>query len=346
MPLPRVSPAHQLGPVRRVVKGTLAGKMLAAAARFRRKPGRVAAALRAERADPAPPTPTPAAGGRRRFTIVYVLPAGPGSWPALRDTVESILHYDGEDAKVVVADDDSVDCRAAVVRAAFPEVDVVRTRWPTGGPPRQSPFQAQVYAELMRRYDFDVLCKIDTDALMTGAGLGARAAAEFAARPGVGALGSLGVRADGVPADYTYDDWVLAHSRRWSRAVARLQDAARANGYEGPCVHGGVYLISRAALDVAAARGLLRASPPWWTSIGEDLWFSLVVAAAGFRLASWGAPGEPLVSASHHLPLHKEDVLREGKLAVHSVRRGKDGEDEATLRRFFREARAGAAAAT
>lgn len=337
MALPRVSPAHQLGPARRVVKGTLAGKMLAAAARARRKPGRVAAALRAERADPAPPKPAGAAG--RRFTIVYVLPAGPGSWPALRDTVESILHYEGEDAKVVVADDDSVDCRSAVVRATFPAADVVRARWPTGGPPRQSPFQARVYAQLMRRYDFDVLCKIDTDALVTGPSLGARAAAEFAARPGVGALGSLGVRADGVPEDYSYDAWVLAHSRRWSRSVAKLEDAALANGYEGPRVHGGVYVLSRAALDAAAARGLLRASPPWWTSIGEDLWFSLVVAAAGFGLASWGAPGEPLVSASHHLPLHKDDVLREGKLAVHSVRRGEDGEDEAQLRRFFREAR-------
>jgi hypothetical protein len=311
--------------------------MLAGIVRARRSPARAYAAWRAERSDRA--RPHAAVGARRAYTIVYVLPAGPGSWPELRDTIESIYHHDGEDAKVVVADDDSVDSREAVVRSAFPAADVIRVRWPTGGPPRLSNFERRVYAEVLRRYDFDVLCKIDTDALVTGSGLGARAAAEFASRPGVGALGSVGVRADGVPEDYTYDAWLLAHSRRWSRRIARLEDGARANGFTGPRVHGGVYLLSRPALDAAAALGLLRARSPWWSLVPEDLWFSLVVAAAGFSLASWAAPGEPLVSASHHLPLPKEQVLREGKLAIHSVRRGEDGEDEAELRRFFREAR-------
>lgn len=335
MPLPRVSSVHELSSTERVLKATLAGKAAIAALRLRNTPVRALRARRAERRDGFPAS----GGGPRRFTAVYVIPAGPRDWQPLQDTVESIVHYEGGQAKVVVADDNSVACRAAIVRERFPDVDVIRGRWPSGGPPRQAPFQARIFEAVRRRYDFDVLIKMDTDAIVTGPGLGARAAEEFARHSELGALGSLGVRGDGVLEDYSYDAWTLAHSRRWSRTVRRLLARARGNGYDGPRPHGGVYILSRAALDVASADGLLALDPPLWSLIPEDLWFSLVVAAAGFRLASFGAPGEPLVSASHYLPLPKEEVLSSGKLAVHSVRRGSAGESEEELRRFFRAAR-------
>ena len=324
-----------MGRTKRLVKGTLAGKLAIAALRLRRTPAQALRARRAERRDGVPPQPR----DRQHYTALYVIPAGPRDWQPLIDTLESIRHYEGEQAKVVVADDNSVGCRAAVVRPRFPEVDVIRGRWPSGGPPRQSPFEACVFEAVRRRYDFDVLVKIDTDALVTGPGLGARAAETFEARPEVGALGGIGVRGDGVPEDYSYDAWVLAHSRRWSRSVRRLEARARANGYEGPRLHGGVYVLSRAALDAASAEGLLALDPPVWSLVPEDLWFSLVVVAAGFRLASFGGPGEPLLSASHLLPLPKEDVVSSGKLAIHSVRRGEKGESEQELRSYFRARR-------
>jgi len=63
------------------------------------------------------------------------------------------------------------------------------------------------------------------------------------------------------------------------------------------------------------------------------------VHACGFCLGSFGAPGEPIASASKFLPLGKEEVARLGKLGIHSTRRGVGGEEERELRAYFRARR-------
>jgi hypothetical protein len=336
----QIAPVHGQTPLKRVVKGTLAGQMALALYRQRHAPRRLARARLAASREGRPV----AAGSPARVACraVVLIPAGPGAWPALRDTIESVLAFEGPDAKVVVLDDVTADCRAAVVRARFPAVDVIRSRWPAGGPTRLYPMLARGIRVALGRYDFEVLLKLDTDALVTGPGLTESARETFARHPRVGALGTCGVRADGVAEDYSYDAWMLAHASRWSRRVRRLAAQARNGGYRGAKVHGGVYLVSRPALDAALARGLLQWRPPWWAMLGEDTCMSLVVCAAGFELGSFGAPGEPTVSGNTCLPIDKEAVVRESKRAVHSVRRGRRGESEDELRAFFRALREGA----
>jgi hypothetical protein len=328
----------------RLRKGTLPGNVLAALYRTRRTPARALAAERAARRDRSLALPPP--DRRRDYRAVYLIPAGPGDWEPLVDTIESVLHHEGEDAKVVVVDDASTDCREARVRRAFPQVDVLRRRWPSGGPPRDYPGVAEGAELALRRYDFEVLLKLDTDALVTGPSPGATAAGLFAERPEVGMIGTYLLRADGLPENYDWDCWALRQTLRWSGATRRLVSRARAGGYDGAKVRGGVYAVSRAALDAAERSGDLRWRPPWWTQLCEDFWLSLIVLANGFRLASAGGPGEQFVVASNFVPLDKERVLEEGKLAIHSVRRGLQGEDERELRSFFRAAREAAPQAT
>src|SRR5918992_371563 len=155
-----------------------------------------------------------------------------------------------------------------------------------------------------------------------------------------GMAGTYRLRGDGLPEDYGFDAFVLRQTRRWSPTARRLLRRSEAGGYDGAKVHGGVYYVSRAALEAVAWDGWLRWRTPWWTQLSEDFWLSVMVHASGYRLGSLGGPGEPLLVASKHLPLPKEQVLAEGKLAVHSVRRGSDGESEDELRAFFRQARA------
>ncbi len=68
---------------------------------------------------------------------------------------------------------------------------------------------------------------------------------------------------------------------------------------------------------------------------------STVVYAAGFTLGSWGAlgpsgpPYEPIASFQNALPLPLGDIVKERRLAVHSVRRGFHGEPEVVVRAFF-----------
>ena len=318
----KVSAVHGASRAKLAIKGTLAGKVAAALWRLRR----------VRRTAPAAGS---APASRGRFRIVYVVLCGPGELEPLSDLIESIRTWEGDAAKVLVVEDATPDVRWPDVRARFPDVDVIRARRPTGGPPRLSPPIARAYATALERFEFDVLCKLDTDALVTGSGLGDRAAERFAADPRLGMLGTLDMRADGVPEDYTYDAWVLAHERRWSRTVRDRLERTRAGTYDGRKVHGGVYVLSRRALEAMD----LDADPPWWSQIGEDLWFSLAVCAAGFELGSWGAPGEPTASASKWLPVPLAEIGPRGLLAVHSVRRGADGESEAQVRAALRAQR-------
>jgi hypothetical protein len=331
-----VSDVHGLSPVAALAKGTLVGRMALTARRCRRAP---VVALRAHRADRADRLTLPPRDGRRSYRALYLVPVGPGEWPALRDTIESILHYEGADAKVVVADDGSVDSRAGVVRASFPQVDVVRSPWPTSGAFRIYPMLARVVQTCLRRYDFDVLGKLDTDALMTGSGLGAYAASRFRENPTLGMIGTYRLRGDGVPEDYTFDQWLLSRQLPRSRALTELVEAARRHGYIGEKCNGGPYFLSRKALEAAERQGLLQRRLPWWLVLGEDIRFTLVTMAAGFQVGSIGGPGEPTITGLNLLPMAKEAVQPERKLAVHSTRRGLHGESEEELRAWFRAIR-------
>ena len=325
-----VSPQHPQGRVAGLVKQTLAGKAILAVRRRRRTPllwWRTSRQLRAE-----PPTEPPPPA-----RALFFVPVGPGEWEPLSDTLESIRAYN-PDAAIVVAADGASDLQREQFAERFPGVTLLRPPRPSGGPPRLSPPIAWGYRWVLRHHDFEVLCKIDTDALVTGPGLIDRAL-EAIADPSVGMLGSSAMRADGTPGDTSYSAWVIAHERRWSRPVRQVTKAAEENGWHGEEAHGGVYFLARRAIEAMDASGHLDADPPWWSLIGEDLWFSLGVRAAGLRIASFGGPGEPTASAQGFLPIDKQRVLDDGILAIHSVRRGIAGEDEQELRAFFRAAR-------
>jgi hypothetical protein len=323
-------------------KGTVAGNVLSAGFRFRKTPLTALRSRRAARAEGSGPPPP--ASPKSAYRGVYVVPAGPGDWEPLRDTLESILRYEGDDVKAVVVDDDSTDCRRERVRAEFPAVEVVRRRWPSGGPPNNYPVVADGIRFARERYSFDVLIKMDTDALVTGSSPVAAAAELFERQPETGMAGTFRVRMDGAPEDFEWDHWVLPHTERWSRSARSLMRRARAGGYDGAKIHGGIYAVSGRAVEAIAAAGDLDWRPPWWTQLGEDFWLSMVVLANGSRLGSLGGPGESFAVASKYTPVAKERVLSDRVLAIHSVRRGIDGEDEAAMRAFFRAAREGAQA--
>lgn len=330
-----VSPVHGMSRSAGLVKSFVLGKALVAVRRQRRAPAQALAARRARVAD----GPVPRGGGRGPLRALYVIPAGNGERAGLLETIDSIRTYEGDAVKILVLDDATLDCRPAELRRLRPDVDVWTKRWPTCGPPRIWPALQRVYAFALDSYDFPVLVKLDTDALVTGP-LSERAVAHFEAHPRVGQLGSVWSHADGTPWDNTFEQWMLEHETRWIPALRRLVAQARRHNPEPPMkVHGGVNAISRPALEAARSSGWLAWRQPWWSNIGEDLLVSLVIAAAGFELGSWGGPGEPVISESHLLPYDKERVLAEGKLGVHSLKRGRDGEAEADLREFFRNAR-------
>lgn len=308
------------------VKGTLAGRLVAVPWRWRDAPVQAVRAWRARRGEAADDLTAPAR--RKRCRAAFVIMAGQGEGDGLEDVLASIVRWEGPDAGVVVLDDATTDCRTARIRAIVPGAVVLHHRWPCARPPYQYTSIARLLREARRHFDADVVIKVDTDALLTGPGLARAAIRVFAEHPQIGLLGTVQQPA--------YDRWLLARERRTSRAVRRLHDAALRHGYDGRKAHGGVYVLSRAALERLAADGWLDWRPPVWTLLNEDACVGLATWACGLSIG-WPGPDDaaPIRSVSHEMPMDKEAVRPAGVLAVHSVRRGLAGENEAEVRHFF-----------
>jgi hypothetical protein len=325
------------------LKGNALGRRLAALRRRRRVPRtwlRSRAAARADRraGRPAPPPPPPP----RRVRSVVCFLVGPGELEALSDSIESVLRSDGDDTQVIVVDDATPDVREADVRERFPEVDVVRNRVGTGGPPNLWPTTALGLRRALERYDFEQWVKLDTDALITAPALSEAMLARIAAGgERVGMAGCHGLRADGVRETYEWHASVLALEERHDPVLRDAAARARANGWrDGEQVHGGVFAITRAAAEAIAAEGWLGWKRPWHSLTSEDFTLALFCRALGFELLSIGGPDGIIATANKHTPLPK-DVVADGPwVAAHSIRHGLDGEDEAEMRAYFRARRA------
>ena len=101
---------------------------------------------------------------------------------------------------------------------------------------------------------------------------------------------------------------------------------------------GGSYIHSFRAADDTYTRGWFD-QPYFATSLlGEDHIMSLLAVAAGYRIADFGGPDDPLALKWRGLPAHPEELLANKKLVTHSVRSWENmTEDE--IRGIFRAAR-------
>jgi hypothetical protein len=262
-----------------------------------------------------------------RTGAVYLVPAGPGNWEELVDTIESIRAYEGDTASIVVLDDFTLDCRTPRIQARFPDVGVIRARVPVINN-RMSPSRLRAFEIVLSNYDFDVLIQIDIDALVIGPGLSRAAAVAFENDRSAGMLGTL------------YDSYwhrpEMIHESRWSLRMRKLAHTPMRLGYNPLLVsHGGVYAISRRALDAARANGLLTFRQPWWSRLTEDVVFAMLLAQVDYRPRQWDA----IACTSMKLPASLDELATGSALAIHSVRAGTSGESEAEVRAFFRARR-------
>jgi hypothetical protein len=286
---------------------------------------------------------------REQRRIGVVLPVGPEDAEAALDTLDSVLCYAGP-SRVVVCVDDTGDGSDFAKRAAALSGDIVVIPAPpraAGGYGGLWVKIAAGYRWLLERYAPRVILRMDVDALLIGPALADRAAEKFAADPTVGLVGSYRIAADGGIRDWSWGARMLRTEsgllgfryprvRAAHRGMLRL---ARANGYVyGEHPLGGGYLHSLALADEINARG-------WWdvpalssSRLGEDMLMGLIAVAAGYRIADFGTPEDPVAERWRGLPAHPDELLAKGKLLTHSVRFWKDL-NEPEIRRAFREAR-------
>jgi hypothetical protein len=261
-----------------------------------------------------------------------VMPCGPGDdW---QDTLNSIRRYT-TDARIYLIDDGAgvADVDATVIRA---ERGVTGSR---GG----------LWTNLARAYlvalsdGFDVLVRIDADAVMLGHGLADVAASRFALDPQLGLLGSYRIGPDGTLRDFAPARRAIERQAGWrgGRRAGRhallreLLRSAYANGYVlGEHPLGGAYIHRYETVAEIATRGWLATDVFRDSSISEDHLMGLMTVAAGFRIGDFGGPDDPMALRWIGLPASPAELLATGKLVTHSVRQYGDTV-EAEIRRQF-----------
>lgn len=296
------------------------------------------------------------------FTVL--IPVGPKvvEVERLRDTLDSLrAHEPAEDIRLVLVDD-ALSPRPELAAIEWPTPPtVVRTALWSG--PEAPYFKSALVAGAVEglleagRVPTEFCLKMDTDALVI-APFADKVRAAFSADPAIGMVGSYDRRCTGETRDWEHKGRVIASAPRpvqvwrrstrfrvptgfWFRGRAQrartreLIDQALANGYElGAHCLGGAYAIAPAFL---ARTDLLE----WWPWVevndcGEDVTVSLLVFAAGLRLAGMVDEGEPFGLAFRGLPASPQWLVDHGASLIHSLKDHR-GSDEEELRAWFRE---------
>lgn len=288
---------------------------------------------------------------RTRVSLVVVLPVGPYPLEFVLDTIASIRHYAGPSHAIILVDDSGIRlCTAA--RQADPGLVVLRTG--TGGGTGGGLYNIISLGILhaWRHYDFDVLLKMDTDALFTGPGPERDAIDHFARHPEHGIIGSYRVDCNGHPRDFGPPrarfrrdlslGSLLLHPWRWKgwRLLRESIRRAEGVGYEvAEHCQGGAYFMSRECVRRLAENRYLLREELRWSGIGEDQIFGLFMYLSGLRHGDLATGDLPLGIRWRGLPMSPADLAARGKKIVHSTRFW-EGMREEEIRAFFRDRRA------
>jgi hypothetical protein len=200
---------------------------------------------------------------------------------------------------------------------------------------------AAAYRYAVEHADFDILLRLDTDALILGPGIAQAAVGRFAQDPTVGTLGAYRVGPDGGKRDWT-------PARKMVRAELGLRGmrhpatrrrmralVAAAHEYvPGEHALGGATLLRGDMVREWCRRGMLDYRELGNCILGEDHLFGLLTVAAGYRIGDFSRPQDPLAVRWIGLPAAPAELLAAGKLITHSVRSWEDMQ-EAEIREYF-----------
>ena len=203
------------------------------------------------------------------------------------------------------------------------------------------------YQWLLERYEPGVIIRLDADALIIGAGIEERATQEFVKNPTIGLLGSYRVSPDGGLRDWSWPARRLRieaglRGTRYPSHRKRLRELialARQNAYaDGEHALGGCYIHSCKAADDIYAKGWFQQSAFATSKLGEDHIMALITVAAGYHIADFGGPDDPMALTWKGLPAHPNELIARQKLVTHSVRSW-ESLKESEIRSIFRAVR-------
>lgn len=282
---------------------------------------------------------------KRAVRVAVVMPVGPDE--DVEDTLESIRAFIDPSRAIVLVDDTGAKELGARAEAR-PDVHVLPA--PLGAEGNRGGLWIKIaagYSYACARFQFDLILRMDTDALILGPGIEDAAQFRFRQDPGIGLLGSFRIGPDGGARGFAPAAAILRreagplglrHPALRSR-LRRLIREAEQHGYApGEHALGGAFIHSSKAVRALASRGFLGLPEMAGSGLGEDHIFALLTMAAGYGIGDFGRPGDPLALRWRGLPDDPEALLAGSALVTHSVRSFGDL-DEPEIRARFAAAR-------
>jgi hypothetical protein len=279
---------------------------------------------------------------------VFVIPVGPNCQADfVSDTIESVRHF-APLARIVVVD----DSRRALGAELGERYEFTNLLAGAHG------LLGSLYLNLSDGFKealtqpFQVLVRLDTDALISGSDFEIKAIKTFNADPSVGSLGSfrVGYNCIGIRDTTWAKRRLLTYlaTRGWrkprqAQLILGLLRRARKHGYKlGDSIMGGAAVYRYDAVVALDESGLL--GRPELAEIGlqEDHLFGLCLLSLGFQLGEFGNQYDdlPMGVDWKGLPAAPSELIELGKSIIHSTKRF-EAMDERTIRQEFRSARLG-----
>ncbi len=298
----------------------------------------------------------------RPLAFAYVIPVGPSALDRHRcaDLLDSIRCCEPTAAHTYLVHDGNDDhaLRRLVEATGLPGsvAAVPRTARGLHWSGRLALGLTHIYRRVLRDFPGHSICRLDTDSLVVRP-FAQAAARTFAADPRAGLIGSNGLSSGARPLGRWWMRQVRPFARRLIRshrppyfrqnlvganAVMRrhLLRAASLGYAPGAAVCGGGYLFRAEAIQaVFRLPGVDLLTGAGRIAVAEEVFFSILTHAAGFRLEIQDQPGDAFGIAWRGLPGRSlPEVWARGNAIIHSVKtHGLFNEDSS--RAFFRRQR-------
>jgi hypothetical protein len=281
--------------------------------------------------------------------LVVLVPVGglssTNTLASITDTIESVLHYTTHDRRVVIQDNSNPLHVGDKLVEQFPELTVVRApnNFGAGGGLYKSLSLSLLH--IQASYDFQVLLKMNTDAILTGYGMEDDAIEYFKEHPNAGEIGTHvkdGTQVEAARARLLYETgnfgWLMDR-KRCAKLRYYLQ-FARGNGYEeGEHMLAGASFYSPKLMNKFVHGDFLLREEISRSKLQDHHLSALLCRAAGMELGDFQLADLPLGNAPQKASRTPEDVVKLGGKVIHSTKTW-ENQSEQEIRDFFKARRA------
>jgi hypothetical protein len=278
---------------------------------------------------------------KKHVKLCVIIPVGPHNDGT--DTVQSIQAYTTSSRRIIIVDDSGKASTRENLAKLGKDIILIKAKPLPGLSGKLWVKLAQAYQYAVENFSFDVLLRIDTDALVINSYPEEDAINYLKDHPEFGIIGSYKIDCNNQERSF---EWAAKTLRKETgirglihprlRSVLRqLVNSAKLNGYVyGESCLGGAIFQSYSFSKQMYTDGWLSNEVFKDSNLEEDHIFGLIAAALGYKLGDFSTGNYPLGLRHKGLPDSPKNLLKRGKKIIHSIDYWEEM-DELSIRKFF-----------